>query len=787
MSHNKCDVTCNFKMLFRVVPISVDTTDAVLQFLSEQRRTTVMTDQKHKATLSGDAGRSGYCVIFWHPLRKKDGTPVRVRRGLGTRDREQAQRLVDEMNIILSDQDYWNPNAKAKAESLFDIRIVNAFYDNLLPATQDAWALREEIIPLPGVEEGYPRILFLGTTGAGKTTLVRQFLGTDPEKERFPSTSTAKTTVCDMEVVLAPGAFRAVVTFFPRDYVRLHLEECALAAASSVVFEKGGSANAVSRLLEHTEQRFRLSYILGNIHSTGDELVDDEGEDPEPDIGAPCDVTAAEREAMAKQIVDYVERIEKLAAGTASDLEKDLGVRLRRAEGADENAFQELFEDDLKQNELFHKLIDEIMDAVEERFALLDPSGFRRDRNEWPLLWQVKMEERSEFIRVVNRFSSNYAANFGKLLTPLVQGIRVRGPFKPEWDCKGEHKLVLMDGEGLGHTPDSSSSISTAITQRLKDIDAVVLVDNAEQPMQAAPQALIRTLAASGNERKLFVCFTHFDHVKGPNLPTVPARKQHVFRSLENAIASVRDVLGRSAENALRRETFDKTFFVSSIQNPIKETNRLTLSELQRLVQGLRDSIRPRPPAHVTPVYDMANVILSIPKAMTAFRDPWRGRLRLPSKTPVAAEHWTRIKALSRRFAELGTTEYDTLRPVADFIARLIEHVTVVLSSPLEWEPEDAPEEMKRQVIAEIASAVYARLHEVGETRLFHERVKDWSVAYSYRGTGSSRERANDIEGIYGVAAPVPGEVADRNASALVASIQVAVKEAVDAAGGKLK
>ncbi len=40
-------------------------------------------------------------------------------------------------------------------------------------------------------------MLLLGTTGAGKTTLVRQFLGTDPATERFPSTSTAKTTVAD--------------------------------------------------------------------------------------------------------------------------------------------------------------------------------------------------------------------------------------------------------------------------------------------------------------------------------------------------------------------------------------------------------------------------------------------------------------------------------------------------------------------------------------------------------------------------------------------------------------
>src|SRR5207245_5701701 len=110
--------------------------------------------------------------------------------------------------------------------------------------------------------------------------------------------------------------------------------------------------------------------------------------------------------------------------------------------------------------------------------------GFRRERRDWPLLWQFETTDRAEFMKTVNRFSSNYAPNFGRLLTPLVQGMRVRGPFAPDWAENGECKLVLMDGEGLGHTPDSTASISTNITQRLRDLDAVILVDNAEQPMQ---------------------------------------------------------------------------------------------------------------------------------------------------------------------------------------------------------------------------------------------------------------------------------------------------------------
>ena len=744
-----------------------------------------MSETNYKATLSSDQGRSGWCIIFRHPVRKNpDGSAKRVRRGLGTKVEADAQWLVDQMNIILGDLTFWTPQARAKAESLFDPRIVDAFYHDLLPGTQDAWALRNEVIPIPTSEEGYARARFLGTTGAGKTTLVRQIIGTNPTTERFPSTSTAKTTVCDIEIVLAPGPFKAVVTFFPREQVRMLIEECALAAATTSVFEAGKLTSPASRLLEHSEQRFRLSYILGGMQEKADELSDEEENVSEDAADEMREVTEAERQMMANQIASYVNRIEAIAGETALQTEKALGVDLKRMEKKEIDAFQELFEHELRQREGFHGLVDEILDRVEERFAALAPEGFRRDRSDWPLLWQYETADRLEFIRTVNRFSSNYAPNFGKLLTPLVQGIRVRGPFKPDWHHDGECKLVLMDGEGLGHTPDSSASISTNITQRLNEVDAVVLVDSAEQPMQAAPQALLRTLAASGHENKLIVCFTHFDAVKGDNLRTLAAKKQHVFNSLQNAIGSVREVLGRSAENALGRVVSDRVFFVSNIQEQIKESAKMTLAELQRLVGTIRATIIPPPPVTVTPVYDVANLILCIPQAMAAFREPWRAKLRLPSRSNISPEHWTRIKALSRRFAEQGTYEYDTLRPVADFILRLSEHIIVFLGSPLRWVPAYAPEEMKRQVVDEIARRVFTDLHELGAQRLFHERVKEWAVAYSHRDTGSAGKRARDIDGIYDAAAPIPGEAANENASQLVAAITGTVKNSVAKSGG---
>lgn len=744
-----------------------------------------MSEKKYKATLSGEEGRSGWCVIFRHPVRKNpDGSAKRVRRGLGTKIKADAQRLVDQLNEILVDELYWTPQARAKAESQYDARIVDAFFHDMMPSTLDAWALRNEIIPLPTADEGYARARFLGTTGAGKTTLVRQIIGTKPATERFPSTSTAKTTVCDIEIVLSSQpVFKAVVTFFPREQVRILIEECAVSAATASIFETGKLTSPASRLLEHSEQRFRLNYLLGSLPEKEEELNDESEMQDAVAADELPEVTEAERKVMAEQIRSFVGRIEEIAGETTIQTEKDLGVNLKRMEKKELDVFQELFEHQLRQREEFHGLVDEIMDCVEERFAALAPEGFRRDRSNWPMRWHFETGDRAEFIRTINRFSSNYAPNFGKLLTPLVQGIRVTGPFRPDWWPAGECKLVLMDGEGLGHTPDSSASISTSITQRLNDVDAVVLVDSAEQPMQAGPQALLRTLAASGHENKLIVCFTHFDGVKGDNLQNVSAKKQHVYKSLQNAIASVREVLGRSAENSLSRTVAERVFFVSNIQDPIKDTAKLTLNELRGLLSAIQSTIIPPPPVTVKPVYNMTDLILCIPQAMAAFREPWRARLRLPSKSSESPEHWTRIKALSQRIGVQGTNEYDTLRPAADFILRLAEQVIVFLSSPVRWEPDHAPEEMKRQVVDTVARKVFAELHELAAQRLFRERVKEWAVAYSHRGTGSTFVRAQEIDGIYDIAAPIPGRGGNENVSQLVAAITATVRAAVGDSG----
>ena len=228
---------------------------------------------------------------------------------------------------------------------------------------------------------------------------------------------------------------------------------------------------------------------------------------------------------------------------------------------------QELLGSELYKYDVFQQLIDEILDAIEERFHLLPQGQLTLDQAGWPSYWTHEQEDRKSFLQVINQFSSNHAPLFGRLLTPLVQGIRVAGPFQPEWREGPAPRLVLMDGEGLGHTPDTATSLPTRITTRFEKADVILLVDDASQPLQAAPSTILKTVETSGHIGKLFICFTHFDEVRGDNLPDALARRNHVLSSLDNAIGAIGKETGLRTSAALRNTLQDRTFFVANIED----------------------------------------------------------------------------------------------------------------------------------------------------------------------------------------------------------------------------
>lgn len=751
-----------------------------------------MTSRAYSASLSQSSGRSGWSLIFRHPVRRDEATGrvgLRVRQGLGTRERATAEALCSEMNQLLAEPRFHDSAARSEAERRFDSRIVEIFYYGMTPEPIDFDAIRDSAIPLPRAEvDDYRRVLLLGTTGAGKTTLVRQLIGTDPKGERFPSTSTAKTTVHDTEIVFDPGPWRGVVTFISRDEVLEYLNEC---ISSAVLAAARGAADddVLRRMTAHVNQRYRFNYVLGNGPSAKlSDFDDDEGDEDPADEGfevfAPEEAAKIDLDQTNAVLARSLVEVRSLARRLGDQLRADLDASGEQDRRVIEELFEEELDNLLRDDEAFHAISDELMDEIEKRFDLVPEGQLRRTKQGWPLAWEATRpaEQRVEFTRSIARFSSNYAPLFGRLLTPLVSGVRVAGPFVPSWSDEPP-KLVILDGEGLGHTPKSSSSVPTGVSRRIEEADAVVLVDNATQPLQAAPVAAMREVISTGNARKLILAFTHFDRIEGDNLPNDSAKARHVLASAENVLAAIGEDLGPFAERALRNRIETARFFLGGIHEPLRSESRAdarTIKQLTNLLTAIDEVVARPDTSESRPVYDRMNLVLAIKAAAESFHDSWFPRLGLEVKPGIDKEHWTRVKALTRRLATGMRDEYDSLRPVADLRKELVDRVYVLIQNPVRWKGAEPPDDQKQATYDALADEIARRMLVLATDRIWKQRFGEWQVAYDQHGRGSTFERARIIgDRVYETAAPVPDVTPSPNRNEFLRAVATEVEAAV--------
>lgn len=750
----------------------------------------------YRAALSRTQGRTGWSVIFRHPavLDSRTGKPgKRVRYGLNTREDEVAQQLVSQIDDLLADKRWWSVTARPTAMTLFHPRVVEVFYHALEAEPLNAREVRDQLLPFPDVAS-YRKALLLGTTGAGKTTLVRQLIGTRPEEDRFPTTATGRTTVADMEIITADGPFEAAVTFFPADEIREHLLDCILRAVLAA--HRGeGRAEVQEELLRHSEGRFRFNYILGDgparrvsQASAGpawnllpDDLV---SEPSDSQLSAMPDLGQINLEETAKKIDSITDRVIEVAQIHGATLAAELAPTPEDDRRVVEELIQEELEVILRDDDEIHAMVDALIDEMHLRIDLIDAGTLARNKQGWPESWTWVAIDLgcAEFIRHLRRFTSNAKLGFGRLLTPLVSGIRIKGPFRPSWHNGPLPELIIFDTEGLGHTPDSSASIPTRLTQLIDEADAVVLVDNAEQAMQAAPVAALRALARTGQAGKLHLCFTHFDAMTGDNLPTDRDKALHVIAPCDPVLTAIGRELGPFGERPLRARIRDASYFLADANKYLAaDDDARTVQDLKRLLRDLAASGSRPTLATTRPVYEQVNLIVAIRDAVEDFQDHWAAVLGLASSMAVRKEHWARIKALSRRFAQRIDDQYLHLMPVAHLQAELQAEIFNLIQNPIDWSHGQPSDDEQQALYDDFANRLSRQLLELSKRRISDERHREWQEAFAQWGRGSTVDRARIIaEDVYGQAAPVPRAAPSANANAFLREVMSTVRETAE-------
>lgn len=735
--------------------------------------------QSYTATAKQNPGRKSWLVEFRHPLRSDGGGKAgkKTRKGLGTPDAARAQLLVSQLNELLADRSLWSIGAKPEAAKRYEPEVIEIFYGEIEPRAFEARPLRDKLLPLPTRSDGYAKVGLMGVPGAGKTTLVRQLMGTHPENERFPSTSVNRTTTFPTEVVLHAGDYHAAVTFMSEHETRFEIEECVSAAIVEAV--EGDEAQVTRALLEKSDMRFRLKYLLGDLAQEEDDV------DPYDEVDATPDeieddsavTTDAERVSNASLVRGYVKRIFSIAKTHQATIEAQHGTLASMLPG-DRSAALDLIEDLADASDEFLELVSDILEELREKFTLLAGTGqYEKTTTGWPKAWTTKepADRRKAFLKTMRFLSGIAVRSWGRLLTPLVNGLRVQGPFRPTWALAGDApRLILMDTEGLGHKATATADLADQAVALLHEADVILLVESAKSGMTnyAAGKAL-ESVVNVGHTRKLSMVFTHMDTVKGDNLKG-QAKLDHVFLGLRNVIDNqlAKSVSPEAARFLLERLA-DHTFYVGRID---AADAKPAVPELLKLLTHLMAEQPPVLKPVSFPQYSSAHLMLVIQEAARDFRTQWQGFLSI-APSEHKPKSWQSLKALTRRYAE-GWGETYELRPAANLRAALELATSRFLESPISWSGEPTPEQ-QRDAIERLKSAVARKLPALARKRLREQPQLAWQDAWLPRGTGSTATRRILIEGIYERWVPVPDARGDQTVVEFMGEIERVVQEAL--------
>lgn len=736
------------------------------------------------ATLRQIPGRNALSVEFRHPLRpdpSNQGKPGRkIRKGLGT-DRAAADRLIAELNRLLSDPSFHSPAARPKAEATFtDSRVIEIFYEGIEPKIENYRALRQEHLPLKSRAEGYPSILLLGMPGAGKTTLVRQFIGSRPGREGFPATSINRTTTFETEIMAGPKEFAAAVTFMSEEEADFEVRQCVSSAVLRAVDEEASDSRIAKALLERSDMRFRLKYMLGDWPQ--DEADEDpyaeEDETADDEHTSALGITSRAADKLARTLKGHVAAIRMIAEQHKKEAVRTHGPLASLPSDQRNKALDEL-QDAAEQSDAYGTLVSEILDDLRERFEGL--SGLIKSTTGWPRVWVSKgSANEAQFLDSVRSFSDIDRAHWGRLLTPLVNGIRVAGPFAPAW-LEGVERphFVLIDTEGLGHKANTVPDVPDYIVSRFAECDAILLVQKGDLPFGYEGGKALEAIAGAGQTAKTLVVFTRMDEVKGSNIKGWQAKREYAFSGVRNVVENqIAKSLSPDVARFMLAQLESNDYYLGALQkgDPIAAK-----AELSRLLGDLTSLAPPHKPALAFPDYGTYDLlVLKLQKGVEDFRVPWRAYLSIRRHGGYQPLPWQSVKAVSRRYAEGFDDGYD-IRPASNLLNSLTLAISRFLENPIDWDGEPTPED-RRLILDRIKAAVSQKLTRFCVQQLRHKAQPDWQIAYAFRGPGTTVDRSIKIENLYERWVPEPANESDemQHVQEFIKAVKQVVTSAID-------
>ena len=297
----------------------------------------------------------------------------------------------------------------------------------------------------------YPKIYLLGSTGAGKTSIVRAIL--DTANDAFPSTLQTRTTVAPTEYVISVNKpFKSTFIFKERDDVENSILEILETTIDKARTQESVSPNNLIEYLGETpDERFRLKYILSELRL----------------------------QEFSKYIIqDILPKISNSQELNLETIKPEIDY-------------------------LLDKIFNEIIKKTEE----ICPN-YKLFGNELYILDNIK--DKKDFI-LRNKSLLKSEENS---ISPLIEYARIEGDLASSW-IPNKLEFILIDGEGIGHNlKEVKNSLSTRHLDFFNFSDSIILVEKSEDPFISGGKNAIETIYINGYIKKFKLIFSKTDKLE---------------------------------------------------------------------------------------------------------------------------------------------------------------------------------------------------------------------------------------------------------------------------------
>lgn len=746
---------------------------------------------------------------------------------LNTEDEDEAKEIYIICNQFLIDNPIFNFDSIDRTK--IDSRILSVLFkifDNYYKKTDNPDIYRDILIPLPSLYEDCNDTLFLGSTGSGKTSIIRHLIGTN--NLNFPLKSTSKATTSNLEIIIKnSNLFKVVVSFLPLHYVTLLIKDRILEAI--LIFTLTDDENkCYNALKQNSQQTFKLFYIIGeNVQNN-------------------------------TLVKDLLQKIRLLSIKIKQ--EEYFTEILKENPEIKKEEFPEYIFEKIRNEDSFLVITDIILNNIQRKFSQITSGYFFKDEHNWPVYWEiwVNKEKKENLIKYIRFFTSNHNNYFGKLLTPLVSGMRISGPFYHNDFFPANKSVIIHDGQGFGHEATLDRALSKTNLDLMDSVDKIILIDNGTQPVIGLTLIALEQIFSRGLSKKLAIVFTHFDLIEGDDLPTNKHKEEHLKDAIKNGLDKIYHT-NKSKSVLEFKDNLDLTvFFIGDLnlhtekigkysqeqikglsnflcQSPIQKKNKQLEFEDENdenresdFFNGLHDlisepinnketeikinlkknvditdkieKIQPILDSYYSSFYSPVQVIEEIHppsikinmlanylvEANSSFRILWDYRLFGQTRISysgsnrifgVGKEHWATIKALTRRIAEFNNCEYNHLRPYSEISSNIANSISCFFSEQTILNEHEYSSYEKNMILDKLREYSTREINQYLYQLLITSNFSKWNNAYSVSGSGSASTRAHIIEGI--LEDSVPCNQSSRRWSGFLQNIESIINRAL--------